>query len=52
MLSLSDHQLSAVMLAARTIPVEARAEFLRLIAEQLKLRDVDLQGAIRRGAPW
>jgi len=37
-----------VMTAARSLPIESRDGFLRLIADQLKVRDVDVVDAIDR----
>ena len=34
--------------AARSLPVESRDAFLRLIAEQLKVKDIDVIDAIDR----
>jgi hypothetical protein len=48
MISLSDDQLKAVMVAASILDVDDRAAFLRLIAEQLKPRTVDVTDAVRR----
>ena len=45
MISFSDEQWKAVMPAARSLPVSMRRQFLQLIAEQLKLRDCDIQEA-------
>ena len=36
------------MAAARSLPMESRDGFLRLIADQLKVRDVDVVDAIDR----
>jgi hypothetical protein len=36
------------MTAARSLPIESRDGFLRLIADQLKVRDVDVVDAIDR----
>jgi hypothetical protein len=47
-ISFTSAQLDKVMLAARSLPMESRDEFLRLIAEQLKLRDIDVVDAIDR----
>jgi hypothetical protein len=41
-------QLDKVMIAARSLPVESRDAFLRLIADQLKVRDIDVVDAIDR----
>ena len=41
-------QLDKVMIAARSLPLESRDAFLRLIADQLKLRTVDVVDAIDR----
>jgi hypothetical protein len=41
-------QLNKVMTAARSLPVETRDGFLRLIADQLKVRDIDVVDAIDR----
>ena len=46
--SFTPAQLDKVMIAARSLPVESRDAFLRLIAEQLKVRDVDVVDAIDR----
>jgi len=46
--SFTPAQLDKVMTAARSLPVESRDAFLRLIADQLKLRDVDVVDAIDR----
>jgi hypothetical protein len=46
--SFSETQLDRIMTAARSLPVESRDAFLRLIAEQLKLRDIDVVDAIDR----
>jgi hypothetical protein len=45
LISFSDEQWKAVMTAARSLPVSMRRQFLQLIAEQLKLRDCDIQEA-------
>jgi len=45
LISFSDEQWKAVMTAARSLPVSMRCQFLQLIAEQLKLRDCDIQEA-------
>ena len=46
-LSFTSAQLDKIMMtAARSLPIESRDEFLRLIAEQLKVRDVDVVDAI------
>ncbi len=52
MLSLSDRQLDAVMAAARSIRVQDRDKFLRLIAQQLKVKDVDVQDATDRAVRY
>jgi hypothetical protein len=36
------------MTAARSLPVESRDAFLRLIADQLKIRDIDVVDAVQR----
>ena len=41
-------QLDKVMIAARSLPVESRDAFLRLIADQLKVRDIVVVDAIDR----
>jgi hypothetical protein len=46
--SFTPAQLDKVMTAARSLPLESRDAFLRLIAEQLKLHDVDVVDAIDR----
>jgi hypothetical protein len=48
MISFSTAQLGQIMTAAHSLPVESRDAFLRLIAEQLKVRDVDVVDAIDR----
>jgi hypothetical protein len=48
MISFTTAQLDQVMTAARSLPVETRDAFLRLIADQLKIRDVDVADAIDR----
>jgi len=45
LISFSDEQWKAVMPAARSLPVSMRRQFLQLMAEQLKLRDCDIQEA-------
>jgi hypothetical protein len=46
--SFTPAQLDKVMIAARSLPLESRDAFLRLIADQLKLRTVDVVDAIDR----
>jgi hypothetical protein len=46
--SFTPAQLDNVMTAARSLPVESRDAFLRLVADQLKIRDVDVVDAIDR----
>jgi hypothetical protein len=48
MISFTTAQLDQIMTAARSLPVESRDAFLRLVADQLKLRDVDVADAIDR----
>ena len=48
MISFSTAQLDQIMAAARNLPVESRDAFLRLVAEQLKIRDIDVTDAIDR----
>jgi hypothetical protein len=48
MIALTDAQLSTVMQAARGLPVEARSNFLQLVADQLKVKDVDVADAADR----
>ena len=48
MISFTPAQLDKIMIAARSLPVESRDAFLRLIADQLKVRDVDVVDAIDR----
>jgi len=48
MISFTTAQLDTIMVAARGVPVESRDAFLRLIAEQLKVRDIDVADAIDR----
>jgi hypothetical protein len=47
-ISLSDHQLQTIMTAARHLPVDRRSQFLELVAEQLKVRDVDVKDAVQK----
>jgi hypothetical protein len=47
-ISFTPSQLDKVMTAARSLPVESRDGFLSLIAEQLKVRDIDVADAIDR----
>jgi len=47
-LSFTSAQLDKIMAAARSVPIESRDEFLRLIADQLKVRDIDVVDAIDR----
>jgi hypothetical protein len=46
--SFTGAQLDQVMTAARSLPIESRDGFLRLIAQQLKVRDIDVVDAIDR----
>lgn len=46
--SFTPAKLAQVMTAARSLPVESRDAFLRLIAEQLKVKDIDVIDAIDR----
>jgi hypothetical protein len=46
--SFSGEQLDQVMIAARSLPIERRDAFLRLIAEQLKVKDIDVVDAVER----
>jgi hypothetical protein len=46
--SFSGAQLDKIMTAARSLPIEFRDAFLRLIADQLKVRDIDVVDAIDR----
>ena len=53
MLALSDNQLTAVMTAAGSLPVEKRLAFLERVAGRMQLRgahftDKDLDDAVRR----
>ncbi len=48
MISFTTAQLDQVMTAARSLPVESRDAFLRLVADQLKVRDIDVIDAIER----
>jgi hypothetical protein len=48
MISFSDQRLQFVMAWAGTVPIEDRAAFLKLIASQLKVRDVDVRDATER----
>ena len=47
-LSFTSAQLDKIMAAARSVPIESRDEFLRLIADQLKVRDIVVVDAIDR----
>jgi hypothetical protein len=51
MFALSDDQLTMVMTAAKSLPVEKRGLFLERVAARLRLRDrftdVDLDDAVR-----
>ncbi|MGB3744671.1 MAG: hypothetical protein WBD11_09130 [Xanthobacteraceae bacterium] len=49
MIAFTDQQLALVMAAARTLPVETRAEFLELIAAQLKIFVTLMCATIHRG---
>ena len=40
--SFDDQELALITEAARTLPVESRDKFLRLVSEQVRLRGVDL----------
>jgi hypothetical protein len=46
--SFSDSQLAAIMAAASVLPVEERAAFLRLVGDQLKIKNIDVDDATRR----
>jgi hypothetical protein len=48
MISFTTAQLDQIMTAARSLPVESRDAFLRLVASQLKIRDIDVADAIER----
>jgi hypothetical protein len=48
MIALTDTQLSAVMERAKGLPIEARSDFLQLVADQLKIKDVDVVDAADR----
>ena len=48
MISFTTAQLDQVMTAARSLPVESRDAFLRLIADQLKVREIDVVDALDR----
>jgi hypothetical protein len=48
MISFSDTQLQQIQLAARSVPVDQRDAFLKLIADQLKPRPIDVRDAIER----
>jgi hypothetical protein len=43
--ALTDHQLGILCDAARPLPLHKRDEFLRLVAQALQTRDVDVQSA-------
>jgi hypothetical protein len=44
-LSFTDHQLEVIMMAAQTLP---HGDFLKLIAAQLKVGDIDVADATQR----
>ena len=48
MISFTTGPLGQVMIAARSLPVGSRDAFLRLIADQLKVKDIDVVDAIDR----
>jgi hypothetical protein len=48
LVSFSGERLDQIMTAARCVPLESRDAFLRLIANQLKVRDIDFVDAIDR----
>jgi hypothetical protein len=48
MLAFTDQELAMIMADAAALPVERRAEFLELIAKQLKVRDIDIADASER----
>jgi len=52
MISFSTAQLDQIMTAARSLPIESRDAFLRLIADQLKVRNIDVVDAIERALPY
>jgi hypothetical protein len=39
-----------ILLAAKSVPPNRRPEFLELICQQLKIKDIDVADAIRRGS--
>jgi hypothetical protein len=48
MISFSDSQLEVIMAAAARLPRHHRDDFLKLVAGQLKVRDVDVADATER----
>jgi hypothetical protein len=48
LIALTDQQLLIVMQAARTLRVEDCDKFLKLVADQLQPRGVDVSDAVRR----
>ena len=46
--SFDDQELALIKQAARTLPVESRDKFLRLVSEQVKPRVIDLNSAVQR----
>jgi hypothetical protein len=49
---LSDKQLKLLTQMASTLPVDLRDEFLRLTAEQLKVKTIDVADAGRRALAY
>ena len=47
--SVDDLELALIKQTARTLPVEYRDRFLRLVSEQVRSRGVDLNSAERQG---
>jgi hypothetical protein len=48
MISFSDRQMQLIMAAARHLPPDDRSEFLKLVADQLKPKTIDVADAARR----
>jgi hypothetical protein len=48
LISFTDEQMRSILTAARSVPIESRDACLKLIAEQMRPRGIDLMDAIRR----
>jgi hypothetical protein len=46
LIALTTEQLRQIQLAAHALPVETRAEFLDLVAQQIRPRPIDIESAI------